>query len=348
MLTTAMLILALAAPTPTPQDRTVTVGISHFVPFAITDTPTPTGYSIDLWRGIARILGVNYTFRAYPNVADKLTALQRGEVDVVIGGVTITAEREALVDFSQPTFRTGLDIMVPAGSGGWSWAAISRVLSPGKLGIIIGFLLLIIISGHLVWLAERGKDAFDDKYIPGVFEGMYWAIVTASTVGYGDKAPVRWAGRAVASLVIIISLPMFALFTAELASSFTVQSMESAIRGPDDLAGKRVGVVRGTVSEDEAHALKADTRSFGRIDEAYAALAAHQLDAVVYDEPNMRYHVRHQGKGELALIGRLFKTQHYGIAVREEDPLLEQINRAMLTLRESGEDQRIRQQWFGD
>ena len=50
--------------------------------------------------------------------------------------------------------------------------------------------------------------AVDDRYGPGVFEGIYWAVVTASTVGYGDKAPVRPLGRVLAMLVIIISLPM--------------------------------------------------------------------------------------------------------------------------------------------
>ena len=325
----------------------IKVGISPFSPFSITDRKVPAGFSIDLWASIAREMNLQYELVSFPGVAQKLQALQSQRIAVAIGGITITRQRERHMDFSHPTFRTGLDIMLPAGQIGFSWSAIGRIITPGKLGIMIAFILLIIISGHLVWLAERGKDAFNDKYIPGVIEGMYWAIVTASTVGYGDKAPVKWAGRMVASLVIIISLPMFALFTAELASSFTLESMQSSIQGPGDLEGRQVGVLRGTASAWQVLELKASCVLFECITDAYQALKQGDLDAVVYDAPNMQYYLERHGEGRVTLLGKLFMKQLYGIAVYEKSPLLEGINLAILELTESGELDRIRADWFG-
>lgn len=328
-------------------DPVLKVAVSPFVPFAILDDEMPRGYSIDLWAGVAREMGVSYDLVEYAGVAEKLQALEQGEVDVVIGGVTLTSDREERFDFSLPCFRTGLDIMASTRHNNLAWSAVSSLFAPGRVGIIVGFIVLVVLSGHIIWGAERGRDAFNDRYIPGVFEGMYWAVVTASTVGYGDKAPARWWGRIVACAVIVISLPLFALFTAALTSSFTVQSLESSIRGPDDLAGRKVGVLAQTTSEAEAEELHADTVPFEKIDQAYEALHRGELEAVVYDAPNMQYYVENHGQGDLTLLGQVFETQHYGMVVREEDPRLESIDRALLRLEEAGETRRIRHAWFG-
>ncbi len=226
-------------------------------------------------------------------------------------------------------------------------SSLSSIFTPGKLAIFLGFILLIVIAGHLVWLAERGKEAFSDDYIPGVIEGMYWAIVTASTVGYGDKAPVKWLGRAVAALVIIISLPLFALFTAAIASSFTVQSLQVSIQGPDDLAPKRVGVVAGTASADHVRRYRPIRVEFKTIDKACQALLKRQVDAVVYDAPNLSFFAQRRGEGKVNVVGKPFMRQRYGIVVPEGDGLRERINLALLTLTEKGDVRRLQEKWFG-
>ena len=146
-----------------------------------------------------------------------------------------------------------------------------------------------------MWIAERGKDAFSDNYFPGVFEGMYWAIVTASTVGYGDKAPMKWAGRVLAMVVIIAALPMFALFTAEVASSFALQEIRGYIEGPDDLHRHRVGVVEGTTSAEYVANMGIKVRYYKNIETAYEDLQDRYIEAVVYDAPNLNYYARPQG-----------------------------------------------------
>lgn len=330
------------APVP---DRPLVVAVSAFPPMVLADGEASRGFSVDLWRALERVEGLRSELRVYPDVGAKLDAVRRGEADVAIGGITITLEREQQVDFSLPVFRTGLDILVPARAPGLDVQSWLGVFTPGRIAILVGFALLIVVAGHLVWWAEQGDDAFDDHYFPGVIEGMYWAIVTASTVGYGDKAPVRWPGRAVAALVIIISLPMFAIFTAELTSAFTVATLSSGIDGPGDLDGKRVGVVRGTTSDAALSGGEAVLVRFDTVGEAVAALDDETLDAVVHDAPSLHHHARLHD-GDLRQVGNLFEPQHYGLAVAPNSPLREAINRGMLELRERGEWEAIRQTWF--
>ncbi len=308
------------------------------------DEPDVTGFSADLWRAVAGAEEQAYRFRVYDSVSAMLEAVERDEVDLALGGITITLDRERDVDFSLPTFRTGLDILVPAGDTGYHLSGLLQVLTPGRIGILVGFLLLIVVSGHLVWFAEQGDEAFSDSYWPGVVEGMYWAIVTASTVGYGDKAPVRWPGRAVAAIVIIISLPMFAIFTAELTSTFTVANLETGIEGPSDLRGERVAVIRGTASVRAVTDTGAVLVRFSSVDDAVDAVSSGQVAAFVFDAPNLQVVAKDQP--DLRLVGTIFDPQQYGVAVATGSPLRERVNRGLLTIRERGDWERIRDDWF--
>lgn len=323
------------------------VGISPFEPFVFCPSAAaPSGFSIDLWETLASRHSRNYKYVICSGVKDKLSRLQAGELDVAIGGISITADREKMIDFTHAFIHTGLGILVPAEQHSSIWRGMSLVLTRGKIMIIISFLLLIIVAGHLMWMAEHGKEMFSDKYFPGVLEGIYWAIVTASTVGYGDKAPVKWSGRILAGLVIVISLPMFALFTAELASSITVQNVQSMIQGPEDLANRRVGVVTGSTSADKMLEYRCRTKNYQQIKTAIKDLEAGLLDAIVYDAPILQHIALHNP--QVTVAEKLFAPQEIAIAVAAGSGMRETLNTSLLTLIESGQMNQMQAKWLGN
>jgi voltage-gated potassium channel len=79
-------------------------------------------------------------------------------------------------------------------------------------------LTIVVIFGALMYVVEGPEHGF--RSIP---TGMYWAIVTMGTVGYGDIAPATPLGRLIASVLILIGYSIIAvptgIYTAELASS---------------------------------------------------------------------------------------------------------------------------------
>jgi len=332
-------------------DKTITVGISPFTPFVISSEGKHTGFSVDLWKAIAEQLDVEYEFVWSQGVEEKLQNLSRGRTDVAIGGITITEDRERQVDFCYSHFHTGLDILTPSAAKSSLLALLSSFFTKTKLLVIAGFFLLLIIAGHIIWFVERhspkSERAFHHEYFPGVFEGMYWAIVTASTVGYGDKVPRRWAGRILAGALIIIALPLFGFFIAQLSSNLTLDSMKSSIYGPEDLWGHRVGVVIGTTSSEYMLTRPSHMYNFEKADDAFQALLNGAIDAVVYDEPNLRYYAHGAAKGKVRVVGKIFAPQDYGIAVQQGSIWREKINRTLLELIESGEFKRIHTKWFG-
>jgi voltage-gated potassium channel len=79
--------------------------------------------------------------------------------------------------------------------------------------------LLILASTIAVTVAERGHGGSIDNF----GTALWWAIVTATTVGYGDVAPITPAGRGIAVFVMCIGITLFSLFTANVAA-FLLQS----------------------------------------------------------------------------------------------------------------------------
>jgi voltage-gated potassium channel len=76
-------------------------------------------------------------------------------------------------------------------------------------------ILLIIFSGiAFCWLEHRVIS------IQGIIQGVWWAITTVTTVGYGDLYPESHAGRILAVAVMIIGIGFVAVLTANIASYF--------------------------------------------------------------------------------------------------------------------------------
>ena len=81
------------------------------------------------------------------------------------------------------------------------------------------FLLLFIVfaSGVAIYILE----ADENSNINSLFDGIYWAIVTISTVGYGDIAPITGVGRAISILIIVSGIAMISFVTSIIVSAFS-------------------------------------------------------------------------------------------------------------------------------
>ena len=90
---------------------------------------------------------------------------------------------------------------------------IERVFNSRRLRTILGVLIICIISfGYIFYLTEPQIKTFGD--------GVWWALVTITTVGYGDITPLTTLGRFVAGTLMFVGLGLIATVTAIVSAKF--------------------------------------------------------------------------------------------------------------------------------
>jgi voltage-gated potassium channel len=72
----------------------------------------------------------------------------------------------------------------------------------------------------------------DEKTYPNVGDGLWWAMQTVTTVGYGDLVPTSTAGRIVAALVMVVGIGFLTVVTAAITSAF-IESAKRRLQGTE-------------------------------------------------------------------------------------------------------------------
>lgn len=93
----------------------------------------------------------------------------------------------------------------------------------GFLAVVLG---VIVSCGVLVWAFEHNAP---EAQITSVADGLWWALVTATTVGYGDMVPVTAEGRGVAVLMMLVGIALLSVVTANIAAFFVEEEEQSEL-----------------------------------------------------------------------------------------------------------------------
>ena len=89
------------------------------------------------------------------------------------------------------------------------------------LSVLVIFLMVLFLASVAVHFLERDVQPATFGSVPAT---MWWAVVTLTTVGYGDVVPVTALGRIVAAMVMICGLGVFGLWTGILATGFAAET----------------------------------------------------------------------------------------------------------------------------
>jgi voltage-gated potassium channel len=93
--------------------------------------------------------------------------------------------------------------------------------------ILLTSLIVIVLAGSLVTIAERNAERPSIRSLP---DGLWWAVTTVSTVGYGDTYPTTNIGRGVGVALMILGIALFGAITANLASLFVERQDDKVVR----------------------------------------------------------------------------------------------------------------------
>jgi voltage-gated potassium channel len=96
--------------------------------------------------------------------------------------------------------------------------------------IIVAWAIGVVVFGVVERLVDPGT--FDNVWL-----GMWWAIQTVTTVGYGDVVPGSTAGKVIATFLMLGGLSLFAVVTGAITSAFVTQRQKVA-GDADPVVGK--------------------------------------------------------------------------------------------------------------
>ncbi|HEW98504.1 MAG: hypothetical protein DRR16_01805 [Candidatus Parabeggiatoa sp. nov. 3] len=328
------------------DQKTFRVAIKPSEPWVMYDTEkpkeqrNPIGFSIDLWQGIAKKIGVKTEWVYTQNVRLLLHSVQEGKADVGIAAITIRSDREKVVDFSTSMFELGLQIMVRADKSIGSpimvlVKEVGKFMTTRNILLFLGVLFCVI---NIRWWADKRSphesQIFSKTYGRGMYDAFWWSITMLLTW----EAPKN---RGIARLIDLswhlIGLVALSILTGIIAASLTIQAVGGAITSEKDLPGKRVAAVATDAPKDYLEKLGARVIAVDTLNEGIDMVLKGDVDALVHDGPRLLYlaeQINRKHKPGVLVLPAVFNHQNYGIILPNGSDLLESINLALLKLRE--------------
>lgn len=169
-----------------------------------------------------------------------------------------------------------------------------------------------------------------DGILPGLIAGNYDLVISAMTISDERVASVDFSDPYFATGQVIV-----------------VKQGDQTVTEPKDLISKRIGVQIGTTGHIAADKIEgADVRPFQIAPDAFLALKAGQVDAVVVDELVAIEELK-ANPDSVEIVGRPFTAEYYGIAIKKGNTeLLKKVNKALAQIKADGTYDKIYEKYM--
>lgn len=328
----------------------IIVGTKVAEPFVILDNGKWGGLSFDLWEKISSELQYEYEVREY-DLEGLVTAVEKKEIDIAVSPLTITADREEKMDFTLPYLVTGLSIAVAVKEESGFLSLAKNLLSIEFISTVGVLILILFLVGLLTWFFERKKNPehFGDGKSKGLWSSFWFAAVTMTTVGYGDKAPKSVGGRIISLIWMFTAIIIISGITATIASALTVSRLETKIKGLNDLYSTSVGAIPSSTAESFLVDKRINYLSYDNVSKGLDAIANGDLEAFVYDAPIMKYLIKKENlSSKVKVLPITLEQVYYGFALHEGSKLREPLNRRIIDIISNPSWEDLQYKYFGE
>jgi polar amino acid transport system substrate-binding protein len=335
------------------EPETLRIAVYDVPPYGYVDSDgSISGVSVDLWRRVAEQMEWPFKLIPVSDMESILSGLEQGQYDAAIGAITITPERAARVDFSYPAHRSGVAIAIRKQTG-LIFALMSYGTAVSELGpLILVILAMLILIGIAMWIVERrvratAQGAGAESAVVSLRDGLYWAVVTMTTVGYGDKTPKTPLGRGVAIIWMMSSLVLVSLLSTSLVSRLTADRVEASnLAASIDLNGKKLAAVAHSSGAEYLDQMHLPYTKYKDLSEALDSLANGQSNVVVNSVGALQYFVAKRYAKVIEVPQGLLAQAHMAIALPEHSPIKKPIDRALIRITNSPEWRTLEERFF--
>ncbi|CAM4980282.1 unnamed protein product [Rotaria socialis] len=319
-----------------------TTQLVGYVPDLINLLQTKLGFIPDI-----RLAPSNHT---YNGLVDSVV---NGVYDLVVADLTVTANRRKKVDFSNSIFdnsvrlviRTQPDIQV----------ALFSFLNPLSWDLWLLIIGTLIFGSILICIVERvANERLREKSHSAAYLMIIWYTFGNFMGRDVELQPKTIAGRLISSAMFFLTLVIIASYTANLASQLTISKSQPIISGIDDIKnGKvpsnRIGLLVGSASlEYYLTELSGGNPNYYPLysrDQIYQSLLDDKIDVGFIDTGNAEY-MTNDVYCNLTIAGSGFNVGIFAIPMRKGWIYANDLDVALLLLRESGDLNNLYAKWF--
>lgn len=314
----ALLLLAIASAGAAAGTLKVAACETYWPYVGVSEGAQLTGFDVEFWellypemRNIAlqkadaevlAMLGDSAPAITVVPRAKLIADLQAGTIDVGLCGLQVNSENHRMFDQTPGVISAGFRALIKYEKPDLDGMSVLRGAFVGlNASAVFSLLLLLVLSvinAHVIFLLERHDNVHVSKvYGWGVFDAWWLSLVTALTVGYGDKVPVTFGGRLTMLVWMFIGTYCMGIFSAAVTSDFLAPNKETIRHGLASITriselkpSTKVGTADPSAREQVASAVKgiavtqfSDTRTLLK------ALTDGMIDIAVDDEWHTRW-----------------------------------------------------------
>ncbi|KAL3882469.1 hypothetical protein ACJMK2_028806, partial [Sinanodonta woodiana] len=371
------------------KNQTLRVVTVVEAPYAVYSTesggPRFEGFVIDLLDLIAHKLGFNYTVYVAPDgkygakVDDKgnwngmvgeLIGNKDGpRADLAAAGMTITYEREKVVDFTKPFLNLGITILYRKPKK--APPELFSFLSPLSIDVWVYMMAAYLCVSFMLFVIARfspyewcnahpcnvDSDVVENQF--SILNSLWFTIGSLMQQGC-EISPRAVSTRLVSTIWWFFTLIMISSYTANLAAFLTVERMESAIGSAQDLA-EQTKIKYGTLNSGSTKAFFQDSdiplykRMWSFMNSEEPSVFVNSTEEAIQrvksgdyaymgESSSIDYAV--QRNCELMSVGGLLDSKGYGIATPRDSPYTEIISNEIIHFHENQEIQKLYTKWW--
>ncbi|XP_041955164.1 probable glutamate receptor isoform X1 [Alosa alosa] len=341
-------------------------------PYAMTKGSGLEGYCVDLMSELSKKLGLKHRMRvvkdgrygsqdASGNWNGVIGEVVRGEADLAVADLTVTASRESAVELSKPFMQTGLSFVMRrdlvAQSSGYG-----DLLSPFSTHVWVGILVSYLITSLCLYLVTRMSPCewagpLEEESTFSLLHS-FWYIAGALTLQGAGPHPKALSGRLVSAIWWLFSIVLLATYFSRVSAWLKSDQGHLSIQSFEDLAKQDI-IEYGTVDGGSSLAFFKTSQN-----PVYRSIYA-QMERRKSMVSNKEEGIRRVLEGNFAFIGeavsldlvvgrycnlvrcpQVVAMRGYGIAAPLGSPLVKNLSTAILQLSESGELDYLRSKWW--
>ncbi|XP_039119938.1 glutamate receptor 2.7-like [Dioscorea cayenensis subsp. rotundata] len=324
-------------------------GFPEFVNVTTNDSSIrPTGYCIEIFDKVMAALPykVNYTYEHFANEKGEMNGsyddlvyqVYLKKYDVVVGDITVIANRSQYVDFTLPYTESGVSMIVPvkdqSRKNAWTFA------EPLSTSLWIASGVFFIFTGIVVWILEHRVNV-EFRGPPSNQIGTIFYFIFSTLVFSHRETIVSNLARIVLIIWFFVVLILQQSYTASLSSILTVEQLQPTLNDLTELArtNDKVGYLVDSFMPNLLKGMNFDeTRliPYNSADEYNEALSNGTVAAVVDEIPYLKVFL-HKYCGKYTMVGPTYKTDGFGFAFPIGSPMVADVSRAILNITENKE-----------